>query len=325
MAKKTLRIVSGILISLFFLWLAFRKSDFGQIWDIIKTARFELLAIAFAVAVLSLMMRSLRWKNLGREYKNVPWKMFFEATSIGLMLNNFVPFRGGDLFQGYFLSKKSSLPKTYTLATVFLERLMDLAPPALMIIIGSYFIVIPAQVKIGRILVLFALIIAAILLFLKFRKIFISFIEKFIHEKHSEKIEKLLENIASAIKFLKDRQVLSVAVPLTLANWFILSALSTYLMLSALNISVSFIGLYLIIGISILSVAIPSSPGYVGTWEFFTMMALSIFGIEKEQALAYAVLSHFLALLPTTIFGLYFFFREMVLKKEKLSDALKEK
>lgn len=284
-----------------------------------------MLAIVFIISLIALMLRSYRWKKLGKEYRSVAWKNFFEATSMGLMLNTFVPLRGGDIFQAYFLSKKSGLPKSYTLATVFLERLLDLLPPVFMILIGSYFIVIPAQFKIGRLIILFAVIISAILLFLKLRKIFVSFIGRFVNKKHSEKIGKLLENITSAIKFLKDRQVLTVAIPLTIFNWFVVSAISTYLLLIAFNIKVSLIGLYLIIGISVLSVAIPSSPGFVGTWEFFTMMALSIFGVEKNIALSYAILSHFMALLPLNLVGLYYFYIEIFLKKEKINLETNDK
>jgi hypothetical protein len=70
----------------------------------------------------------------------------------------------------------------------------------------------------------------------------------------------------------------------------------------------------------VLSVAIPSSPGNIGTWEFFVLMALSIFKIDHNTALSYAVLSHFMALLPVTLIGLYFFFREVVMKGVHVSE-----
>src|SRR5271157_1809476 len=173
MIKKILRIVAGIAISLLFLWLAFRKSDVSQILGILKTVRLDLIVAVFIISVLSLMLRSLRWKTLGKEYHNVPWKHCFEATSIGLMLNNFVPFRGGDLFQGYFLSKKSGLPKSYTMATVFLERMMDMVPPLVMIIVGSFFVVLPEQIKLSKILIFLSILVAIIYFFIAGRKRFV--------------------------------------------------------------------------------------------------------------------------------------------------------
>ena len=315
----------GLLISGLFLWLAFRKSDFSQIWSILKTVRLELLLVVFIISVLGLMLRSYRWKTLGKEYGNVPWKHCFEATSIGLMLNNFVPFRGGDLFQGYFLSKKSGLPKSYTMATVFLERLMDIVPPLLMIIVGSFFVVLPEQIKLSKILILLLILAAIIYVFISERKRFIRIIGNFMHQRHSAKIDHFLDNLAHAVLFMKDRQVLTQSFPLTLFNWFIFSGISTYLLLRSVGIEIGALNVYLVLGISIISVAIPSSPGFVGTWEFFTMLALSIFKIDKDRALSYAVISHFMALLPTTLIGLYYFYVEMFVKKERIDIETGEK
>ena len=318
MIGKTIRIIAGLLISVFFLWLAFRKSDLSQIWVILKGVRVELIVIVFVISCAGLMLRSYRWKTLGKKYDGVPWKSCFEATAIGLMLNTFVPFRGGDLFQAYFLSRKTNLPKSYTLATVFLERIMDLIPPLLMIIGGSFFVVLPEQISLGRLFVFLSVLFLLLGLFLYQRKRFIDVIENFMHQKHSAKIDRFLEHLAQAFVFMKDKQVLTKSIPLTLINWFIISNFSTYLLLNSLGIHINFLAVYLVLGISILSVAIPSSPGYVGTWEFFTMLALQVFHIDKSTALSFAILSHFMALLPTTLIGLYFFYVDIFIKKEHI-------
>ena len=324
MLKKTVRIAAGLLISVLFLWLAFRKSDFSQIWNILKTVRLDLLLLVFVISVLGLMLRSYRWKTLGKKYSKVPWKHCFEATSIGLMLNTFVPFRGGDLFQGYFLAKKSGLPKSYTMATVFLERLMDIVPPLVMIVIGSFFVVLPEQIKLSKIFIFLLILVALIYLFIVWRKRFIRIIENFMHKRHSAKIDHFLDNLAHAVIFMKDRQVITQSIPLTFINWFVFQGITTYLLLRSVGIDLGVLNVYLVLGISIISVAIPSSPGYVGTWEFFTMMALSIFRIDRDRALSFAVLSHFMALLPTTLVGLYYFYTDMFMKKEKLEIDSKD-
>ncbi len=323
MLKKTFRIIAGIIISLVFLWLAFRKSDLSQVWHIMKTMRLDLLIIVFIISVLGLMLRSYRWKTLGKQYHSVRWRSCFEATSIGLMLNNFVPFRGGDLFQAYFLSKKSGLPKSYTVATVFLERIIDLIPPLLMIITGSFFVVLPEQIKLSRIFLLLFVLFVIVWIFVSQRKRFIGLIQNFIHKKHSDRIDRFLDNLAEAIIFVKDPQVLTQSIPLTLINWFVFTGITTFLTLKAVGIELNFLAVYLVLGISIMSVAIPSSPGFVGTWEFFTLLALSIFKIDRDRALSYAVISHFMALLPTTVIGLYYFYLEMFVKKEKIDISEK--
>ena len=56
-----------------------------------------------------------------------------------------------------------------------------------------------------------------------------------------------------------------------------------------------------------LATLIPSSPGYVGTFDFFTMQALIAYGASASVAGAFAVVVHTVLWLPLTIAGLVYF------------------
>ena len=66
---------------------------------------------------------------------------------------------------------------------------------------------------------------------------------------------------------------------------------------------------------------IPSSPGFVGTYHWFCMKSLALFGVPESAALSYAVISHALNTIPFTIIGLIYFWRENL----HFSDAMKQK
>lgn len=55
-----------------------------------------------------------------------------------------------------------------------------------------------------------------------------------------------------------------------------------------------------------LGVMIPSSPGYVGTVQFFTVIALSLFGYDKEFSLPFSIVLHACQYLPITVLGLLY-------------------
>ena len=59
-----------------------------------------------------------------------------------------------------------------------------------------------------------------------------------------------------------------------------------------------------------LGVSIPSSPGNIGLYEASIIVALGAFGVDHNLALAYALASHILTLLPTTTLGAYGLIRE---------------
>jgi len=54
---------------------------------------------------------------------------------------------------------------------------------------------------------------------------------------------------------------------------------------------------------------LPAAPGYVGTFEYFTVLGLALFGIGQEAALAYALLAHIFQLIPVSAVGLFFAWR----------------
>jgi hypothetical protein len=66
---------------------------------------------------------------------------------------------------------------------------------------------------------------------------------------------------------------------------------------------------------------IPSSPGFVGTYHWFCMKSLALYGIPQSEALSYAVISHAMSTVPFTIVGLLYFWKENL----HFSDALAEK
>ena len=50
--------------------------------------------------------------------------------------------------------------------------------------------------------------------------------------------------------------------------------------------------------------SIPSSPGAIGVYEASIMAPLIHFGVDKEQALASAIVLHMIQYIPTTIVAL---------------------
>jgi uncharacterized protein (TIRG00374 family) len=96
---------------------------------------------------------------------------------------------------------------------------------------------------------------------------------------------------------------------LSLACW-VIHGMYFFLMFKALDIELSFsaaLVLQMVIG---LGVILPAAPGYVGTFEYFTVLGLSLFGIGHEAAFAYALLAHICQFVPVSAVGLFFALRK---------------
>jgi hypothetical protein len=74
--------------------------------------------------------------------------------------------------------------------------------------------------------------------------------------------------------------------------------------LEPLGIQVPAMTALFVMGVINLGVLLPSSPGFVGVFQYFGVLAFSAVGVEANVATAYAVIVHICQLLPVTLIGL---------------------
>ena len=58
-----------------------------------------------------------------------------------------------------------------------------------------------------------------------------------------------------------------------------------------------------------ISVALPSTPGFFGLFEWAAVTSLALYGVEQSLAVAWAVTYHVISLIPITLLGLYYLAR----------------
>ena len=111
-----------------------------------------------------------------------------------------------------------------------------------------------------------------------------------------------LHHLAAGARVLDRPGAVLGAAALTLAAWF-LDAAVFWLAAVALNLEISPAEAMLLSAVAVLSTAVPTAPGYVGTFELAAVAAASVAGITGEPALALAVLAHAITLVPLSIAG----------------------
>jgi len=72
--------------------------------------------------------------------------------------------------------------------------------------------------------------------------------------------------------------------------------------------------------ITTISIVIPSSPGYIGTYHYFCQFSLKLFDIPGSIGLSVAFVAWGLSTLPAAILGLAFAWREGWSRLKKRSD-----
>jgi len=308
--KRIIQFTISIIISIIFLYLAVRKVKFAELLENILSANLWYLLISLVLALFGLIIRSKRWQYIANK-PDSKYRHFFESTSFGLMINNVLPFRIGDFAQAYLLSKKENLTKSRSFSTIIMERLSDLVPPVLILITGSFFVFLPKEITKGRIFIFVIIVFLGLFLLVKLENNFVKLINFFLPEgKIKERILGLFQNFLSAMSVIKSPYLFTRIFGLTFFVWFIY-ALSTYFCLLAFDIpvraspSLNLFHAALIVSITAIAYMIPASPGALGTFEFFNILALAIFHIDKTSALSYALVNHFIGWVPVTLLGIY--------------------
>lgn len=314
--NKWLRFFVGILISVILLFVVFRKVDLKLILHNIFQLKIRYLSASIALGILLLLLRSYRWKQFIKEYKQHKITDFFESISIGLFFNNVLPFRIGDLIQAYTISKKTGLSKSLSFSTVLMERFIDLFPPILFIIIGSFFIILPSQISVPLSVFVLCLLCVFFALLLKLKNVILQQLNSFGNRYViALRLAKLMENFYLAVGNFRNIKILTKTALLTLLLWCGYS-MSMVLVCYSLGIKLpSLWAGFLIQAITALSVTIPSSPGYIGSWEFMATLALTIFNVDKVKALSFALISRVAGMLPVFVLGSIFVIKEISLIK----------
>jgi uncharacterized membrane protein YbhN (UPF0104 family) len=109
----------------------------------------------------------------------------------------------------------------------------------------------------------------------------------------------VLDGLSEPLGVMRTQELLLLSIAAWL-TW----ALGAYLTARAVGIELTAVQAVFVTGALNLGVAIPSSPGFVGTYQWLGVSALALFGIGQEAALAYAIALQAVWYLPTTVVGL---------------------
>jgi hypothetical protein len=90
---------------------------------------------------------------------------------------------------------------------------------------------------------------------------------------------------------------------LSLATWLALVAYY-WILLRACGFMLPIEAALVVTVITAFAVALPAAPGYVGTFQYATVLALSFFPISKEEALSFSIIAHVAQLVPVIVAGL---------------------
>jgi uncharacterized protein (TIRG00374 family) len=279
-----------IFIAAILLVLAIRGVSWQEMLDTLRKADPKYLAFIFILGSLSVFVRGLRWGVLLSAEKQINALTMFWATAIGYVGNTFLPARAGEVIRSVMLGEKTGIAKSYVLATALTERIFDVVTLVLIGVlavpsIGNLPEWLPQAMRVMGILGLATLIL--LLLAPRMRGFITKMANKLpFPEKWRETINKLLQDfLMGASAFIHPGRAAGF-LGLSSIVW-ILDASGVVLLSRALNLNFTYPQAFLMLVAMGLASAIPSTPGYVGIYQFVAVSLLPIYGATRSEALTF--------------------------------------
>ena len=115
----------GIVVSLLFIYLTFRGTDFGALGAALRRSNYWLLFPALLVLGVATVLRAIRWRLLISREHRPSTAAVTSALLVGYLFNSILPARAGEAIRVVFLRQRAGTPKFVALGTVIAERAID--------------------------------------------------------------------------------------------------------------------------------------------------------------------------------------------------------
>jgi uncharacterized protein (TIRG00374 family) len=294
---KVLIAVVGLAVSAVFLWLAVRNADLDAVRHALADAEIGPVALAVVALGLGYGFQAARWKRIA-DTPELPLRSFYGMLVGGLACNNVLPVRVGEFLRAGWLSRDARISGGRAFGTVVLDRICDVVVLALLFAIGIQAVASAAWlVRLGVGALLAVLGIAVVLVVARV----------YMRRRQAERSERgrLMTVLRETVEMLGEpigRHRAATWLGLTLCTWA-LSSVAAALVGRALGIDLSPLEAVFVTSALALGVAIPSSPGYIGTYQLIGVEALGLLDVPASQALAFSILMQATWYVPTTLLG----------------------
>ncbi len=317
--KSSLRSIIGIALSAVLLWWTLRDVSLAVVWRELSRSSAPLFLASTICATLIFPLRAWRWRTILHPVApNQPFGPLWRSTAIGMMANNLLPARAGEIARAYALTRQTGIPLSTSIASLAVDRLFDMLVLLLLAVLAFLDPAFPRQATIGGqtlgaiaqgAVFLFVFLMAALYALAVFPSQIVRVFELFTRRLSpaiEERGRMVLIKFSEGLSVLRSPRRFTVVLAWTLAHW-LLNAFAFWLGFEAVGISLPFSAALFLQTLIAIGVALPSAPGFFGFFEKLATVGLGIYGVKAALATSWAIGFHILSFIPITLIGLWYF------------------
>ena len=311
MLRRWLRIGLGWAVAIVFIALAFRRVSPTAVLDALRTARPAPLWLALLALGAGFAVRIVRWWMMLRVLEpTLRARDCARPFLVSIAVNNTLPLRVGDVIRALgFRSTLRASPMAVA-GTLIVERLFDVV-----VLLGLLF---AGLLALGRAVVPRPFLIAGttvgilatggLLSLVLVPRLLRTVADRAIahvpllSESFRERVHGFADQLFDSLAVVRPARRAVMLLATTVLAWGLEG--SAYACVAwSLRANGTAFAPWFALSTGTLATMIPSSPGYVGTFDYFAVQGLSAFGADRVVALTFALVIHLLLWLPVTVVG----------------------
>jgi glycosyltransferase 2 family protein len=262
--------------------------------------RWVLLGMVFDVA--SYGFQALRWKLLLTPFGKLRLTRSIRAVFAGLFANLVFPLRPGEFLRSYLISNSEEITLGRVLGSVGVERFIDLVIATAGLAVVSLVVDLPRRFdRVADTLGVVILVLLTIVVLLVLR------IELKLGRNADLQSEEgqIPGRAMQALIVLHAMGTAPSFYPAVLTSMLtpLFQALALWAMMRSYGLHLSFLAAAVVLLVINLGVSLPNAPANVGSYQFFCVLGLSVFQVEKTTATGFSIFAFIALTLPFVFLG----------------------
>jgi hypothetical protein len=267
-------------------------------------ADWKWVLVGMACDVMSYVAQAWRWKLLLTPFGKVRFTRTIRSIFSGIFANLVLPLRPGEFLRAYLLSGSENIKLGLTLGSIGVERLVDLVIATASLGIVSLLVDLPSRFRrVADILGIATLVLVTIIVAL----IFYLEVKLGTDEPPDETTPKGFRgNALAALSALHAMGTAPSFYPAVLSSLMVpgFQILALWAIMKSYNLQLPFLVAVVVVLVINLGVSLPNAPANVGSYQFFCVLGLSVFQVEKTTATGFSIFAFIALTLPLVFLGM---------------------
>lgn len=307
-SSRSWKTVVGYLVAAACLAWVFHDVRFAELFGEIRRMDWWLVALAVAFDILSYVCQGWRWSLLLHPKGRLSVARATQAVYAGLFVNEILPMRVGEVLRIYLASRWLKADFATIVSSVLVERFFDGIWLALAAAVTILLVPLPRYLVDAEVL-LAVVVLGALGLFIYLvlrKRAPLSGNES--RQGIRASLLRITGSLASGIRDIGRSGYLYESLGVS-GLLLVFQILAFWLVMWAYDLRLSLWHGVVVVLILHLGTMVPSAPSNIGTYQFFTVVGLTQFGVEKTTATGFSVVVFVILTVPLWIIGVFAFGR----------------